>query len=36
MLYLVETVTPSSQHEMLNFLKLHENYTLFLMSNFEN
>jgi GNAT superfamily N-acetyltransferase len=36
MKYSVETVTPSSQKEMLNFLKEHENYSLFLMGNFEN
>lgn len=36
MIYSVETVTSSSQHEMLNFLKEHENYTLFLLGNFEN
>lgn len=36
MRYSVETVTQSSQHEMLNFLKEHENYTLFLLGNFEN
>lgn len=36
MVYSVETVSPSSQHEMLNFLKEHENYTLFLLGNFEN
>lgn len=36
MRYSVETVTQSSQHEMLNFLKEHENYTLFLLSNFES
>lgn len=35
-LYSVETVTQSSQHEMLNFLKEHVNYTLFLLGNFEN
>lgn len=32
----VENVTQFSQHEMLNFLKEHENYTLFLLGNFEN
>lgn len=32
----IEAVTPSSQDEMLNFLKEHENYTLFLLGNFEN
>lgn len=36
MRYSVETITQSSQHEMLNFLKEHENYTLFLLSNFES
>lgn len=36
MQYSVETVTQSSQYEMLNFLKGHENYTLFLLGNFEN
>lgn len=36
MIYSVENVTSPSQYEMLNFLKEHENYTLFLLSNFEN
>ena len=36
MRYSVETVTQSSQDEMFNFLKEHENYTLFLLGNFEN
>lgn len=36
MFYTVETVNQSSQHAMLNFLKEHENYTLFLLGNFEN
>jgi hypothetical protein len=34
--YSIEKVTQSSQQEMLNFLKEHENYTLFLLGNFEN
>lgn len=34
--YSVEKITQSSQHEMFNFLKAHENYTLFLLNNFEN
>lgn len=36
MVYSVEPVTHSSQEEMLNFLKEHENYSLFLLGNFEN
>ncbi len=36
MRYSVETVSQSSQDEMLNFLIAHENYTLFLLGNFEN
>lgn len=36
MRYSIETVTPSSQQEMVNFLKEHENSTLFLLGNFEN
>jgi GNAT superfamily N-acetyltransferase len=36
MTYSVEVITPSSQGEMLDFLKSHENYSLFLLSNFEN
>jgi GNAT superfamily N-acetyltransferase len=36
MRYLVEIVSQSSQDEMLNFLIAHENYTLFLLDNFEN
>lgn len=34
--YSIEKVAESSQQEMLNFLKEHENYTLFLLGNFEN
>ena len=36
MTYSVETITDSSQEEMLDFLRDHENYTLFLLGNFEN
>lgn len=36
MRYSVETVSQSSQHEMLSFLKEHENDNLFLLGNFEN
>lgn len=36
MKYSVETVTTSSQEEMLQFLKNHANYTLFLLGNLEN
>lgn len=36
MQYSVENVTPSSQQEMLRFLKEYENFTLFLLGNFEN
>ncbi|MCE2982936.1 MAG: GNAT family N-acetyltransferase [Parachlamydia sp.] len=36
MIYSVETVTSSSQDEMFDFLKQHENYILFLLGNFEN
>lgn len=36
MQYSIETVTSSSQQEMLHFLKEHENYTLFLLGNYEN
>jgi predicted GNAT family acetyltransferase len=34
--YVIEKVTPSSQNEMLNFLKKREDFTLFLLNNFEN
>ncbi|MBA3721424.1 MAG: GNAT family N-acetyltransferase [Parachlamydiaceae bacterium] len=36
MKYSVENVSQSSQQEMLNFLKEHENYSLFLLGNFES
>lgn len=36
MQYLIEAVTLLSEQEMLNFLKEHENYTLFLLGNFAN
>lgn len=36
MQYSVENVSPSSQQEMLNFLREHENYSLFLLGNFES
>ena len=36
MQYSVETITPSSQHEMVSFLKEHDNSALFLLGNFEN
>lgn len=36
MQYSIETVSQHSQHEMLDFLKERENYTLFLLGNFEN
>lgn len=36
MSYQVENVSITSQEEMLQFLKERENYTLFLLSNFEN
>ena len=34
--YLVEAVDHSSQSAMLHFLREHENYSLFLLGNFEN
>lgn len=36
MQYSVEAVTQLSKQEMLDFLKEHENYALFLLGNFEN
>lgn len=36
MTYSVEAVSSSSQQEMRDFLKSHENYSLFLLGNFEN
>lgn len=36
MRYSIEMVTDSSQDEMLHFLKEDENYSLFLLGNFEN
>lgn len=36
MKYSIEMVTDSSQDEMLAFLSEHENYTLFLLGNFES
>ena len=32
----IEKVSPSSENEMLDFLKKHENFSLFLLGNFEN
>lgn len=34
--YLIEVVDDSNKFEMLEFLKQHENYTLFLLGNFES
>ncbi len=34
--YIVEKVTRSSEKEVIDFLKSRENYTLFLLNNFEN
>lgn len=36
MQYSIERISQSSQQEMLNFLKEHEDYSLFLLGNFEN
>jgi GNAT superfamily N-acetyltransferase len=36
MQYFIEKVDDSNKSEMLCFLKQHENYTLFLLGNFEN
>lgn len=36
MQYLIEKVNDANKSEMLEFLKQHENYTLFLLGNFEN
>lgn len=36
MQYQIEPINNSNQFEMLEFLKQHENYTLFLLGNFEN
>jgi RimJ/RimL family protein N-acetyltransferase len=35
-LFSVEKVSPDTQEEMVDFLKRHENYSLFLLGNFEN
>jgi GNAT superfamily N-acetyltransferase len=36
MQYQIEPINDSNKFEMLEFLKQHENYTLFLLGNFEN
>lgn len=36
MKYTIERISASNQAEMLNFLKVRENFSLFLLSNFEN